>query len=78
MNRFYKIYCRIFQFCFKIAIPLLPYYNPVILDRVEDIASVLKDKKFSKVMLVTDKSIRNFGITSKLEKHLEEKVLVLQ
>lgn len=72
MNRFYKIYCRIFQFCFKIAIPLLPYYNPVILDRVEDIASVLKDKKFSKVMLVTDKSIRRFGITSKLEKHLEE------
>ena len=72
MNRFYKIYCRIFQFCFKIAIPLLPYYNPVILDRVEDIASVLKDKKFSKVMLVTDKSIRSFGITSKLEKHLEE------
>lgn len=72
MNRFYKIYCRIFQFCFKMAIPLLPYYNPVILDRVEDIASVLKDKKFSKVMLVTDKSIRSFGITSKLEKHLEE------
>lgn len=72
MNRFYKIYCRIFQFCFKIAIPLLPYYNPVILDKVEDIASVLKDKKFSKVMLVTDKSIRSFGITEKLEKHLAQ------
>ena len=77
MNRFYKIYCRIFQFCFKIAIPLLPYYNPVILDKVEDIASVLKDKKFSKVMLVTDKSIRNFGITSKLEKHLEENNIIV-
>ena len=72
MNRFYKIYCRIFQFCFKIAIPLLPYYNPVILDKVEDIASVLKDKKFSKVMLVTDKSIRSFGITEKLEKYLAQ------
>ncbi len=77
MNRLVKIYCRIFQFCFKIAIPLLPYYNPVILDSVEDIASVLKDKKFSKVMLVTDKSIRSFGITSKLEKHLEKNDIVV-
>ena len=72
MNIVKKIYCRIFQFCFKMAIPLLPYYNPQILDRVEDIACVLKNKKFSKVLLVTDKSIRGFGITSKLEKHLAE------
>ena len=72
MNILNRIYCRIFQFCFKIAIPLLPYYNPQILDSVEDIAEVLKNKKFSKVMLVTDKSIRGFGITSKLEKHLLE------
>lgn len=77
MNRFYKVYCRIFQFCFKMAIPLLPYYNPVILDKVEDIASVLKDKKFSKVMLVTDKSIRSFGITEKLEKHLAKNSIIV-
>lgn len=72
MNIIKKAFCRVFQFCFKIAIPLLPYYNPTILDRVEDIASVLQNKKFSKVMLVTDKSIRSFGITEKLEKHLAE------
>ena len=72
MNIIKKAFCRIFQFCFKIAIPLLPYYNPQILDKVEDIASVLQDKKFSKVMLVTDKSIRSLGITEKLEKHLAE------
>ena len=67
MNLIKKIYCRIFQFCFKIAIPILPYYNPVILNSVEDIPKVLKDKKMTSVMLVTDKSIRNLGITKKLE-----------
>lgn len=72
MNILKKTFCRVFQFCFKIAIPLLPYYNPQILDSIEDIASVLKNKKFSKVMLVTDKSIRSFGITEKLEKHLAQ------
>ena len=70
MNLVKKVYCRIFQFCFRMAIPLLPYYNPQILDSVEDIACVLKNKKFTKVMLVTDKSIRGFGITRKLEEHL--------
>ena len=72
MNIFRKGFCRIFQFCFKIAIPILPYYNPKILDKVEDISTVLKDKKISRVMLVTDKSIRQLGITSNLEKNLVE------
>ena len=72
MNIVKKIYCRIFQFCFKMAIPLLPYYNPQILDSVEDISGVLNKKNYSRVMLVTDKSIRELGITSKLEKHLLE------
>lgn len=77
MNILSKLYCRIFQFCFKIAIPILPYYNPQILNSVEDIADVLKNKKISKVMLVTDKSIRSFGITSKLEKHLYDNQIVV-
>lgn len=72
MNIFRKGFCRVFQFCFKIAIPILPYYNPKILDKVEDISTVLKDKKISRVMLVTDKSIRQLGITSNLEKNLAE------
>ena len=46
--------------------------NPKILDKVEDISTVLKDKKISRVMLVTDKSIRQLGITSNLEKNLVE------
>lgn len=70
MNILKKIYCRVFQFCFKMAIPLLPYYNPEILDKIEDISGVLATKNIRKVMLVTDKSIRSFGLTNNLEKNL--------
>ncbi|MBQ2983775.1 MAG: iron-containing alcohol dehydrogenase [Candidatus Gastranaerophilales bacterium] len=72
MNIFEKTYCRIFQFCFKVAIPLLPYYNPEILDKVEDIAQILKAKKLSSVLLVTDKSIRNLGLVQNLEDNLAQ------
>ena len=70
MNIIKKAYCRIFQFCFKMAIPLLPYYNPTILNKVEDISNVLKDRNMDTVMLVTDKSIRGLGITKNLEDSL--------
>lgn len=65
-----RIYCRVFQFCFKMAIPLLPYYNPKILNRVEEIPEVLKIENITKVLLVTDKVIKNLGITNSLEKEL--------
>ncbi len=71
MNILNQIYCRVFQFCFKVAIPLLPYYNPVILNSVEEIPQVLKKKNITKVMLVTDKGVRNLGLTNSLEKALE-------
>lgn len=34
MNIIEKLYCRIFQFCFKSIIPVLPYYNPKILNAI--------------------------------------------
>ena len=72
MNIFKKVYCRVFQFGFKIAIPILPYYNPNILDKVEEIPSILQLKKIKKILLVTDKSIKSLGITAPLEKKLKE------
>ena len=76
MNIFKKTYCRIFQFCFKLAIPILPYYNPKILDKVEDISKILKSKKIKNVLLVTDKSIKELGITNPLEKNLRENGII--
>ncbi len=68
MNIIEKTYCRVFQFGFKVAIPLLPYRNPHILNQVDQIPELLNKKNIRKVMLVTDPGIRGLGIT----KHLED------
>lgn len=72
MNLAKKIYCRTFQFFFKIALPVLPYREPAILKEVEDIAEVLKTKKKDKVLIVTDKGITSLGLIDGLKKALEE------
>ena len=70
MNMLEKVFCRVFQFGFKVAIPILPYRNPEILNAVDEIPDVLRKKRIGSVMLVTDKSIRGLGLTGHLEEIL--------
>ena len=64
MNVFNRIFCRTFQKCFHIAIPILPYRTPKILDSVCDVPSELKSRKVKKVMIVTDEFIgKSHGMT---------------
>lgn len=51
---------------------MLPYYNPTILAKIDDIPEVLAKKKIKNLMLVTDKGVRSFGITQHLENILVE------
>lgn len=67
MNILKKSYCRIFQTAFKIALPLLPYREPEIMNSVDEIIPLLKNKSYESVLLVTDKVIRELGITKNLE-----------
>ena len=70
MNIIKKIYCRIFQTCFKLAIPFLPYRDPKILNSIEELPVELKARNINKVMLVTDSQLRM--LTQGLEKLLPE------
>ena len=54
MNIFGRVFCRTFQKCFHLAIPLLPYRTPKILDSVCDVPAELKARKVNKVMIITD------------------------
>ena len=72
MNCFKKIYCRIFQMCFRIALPFLPYREPVILDSIKEIPNNLNKLSIKNILLITDKSIRNLGITKELEEVLSK------
>lgn len=70
MNIIKKAYCRIFQMTFRAALPVLPYRNPKILHQMQQVPEILTEKKLKKPLLVTDKTIRDLGITGKLERLL--------
>ncbi len=67
MGVFKKMYCRIFQQCFHIMIPLLPYRQPKILKNMDEVIDTLKTENVDNILLVTDKSIRGLGLTRELE-----------
>ncbi len=67
MNFFKKAYCRIYQTIFKLAIPILPYREPKLLENNVALISKLKDLNIKNILLVTDKSIRSLGLTKRLE-----------
>ncbi|MCD7954321.1 MAG: iron-containing alcohol dehydrogenase [Lachnospiraceae bacterium] len=72
MNFLKKIYCRTFQTVFKIALPFLPYRNPKILGSVNHIPDLLKKKKLTRVLIVTDPGIASLGLIRELERALTE------
>lgn len=71
MNIFRKIYCRVFQICFRVAIPLLPYTEPKILEGMDKIPKVLNKFDYHKVLIVTDKGITEIGLGKQLTDILE-------
>jgi len=71
MNTLKKMYCRTFQAAFRLAMPFMPYREPEILDSVAEVAPLLQKLGAKSVLLVTDKQLRGFGATAKLEHLLE-------
>lgn len=72
MNIFKKVYCRIFQTAFHLALPFLPYREPKILSSIQELPDQLKALSIRSVLLVTDAGIRGAGITKPLETLLKE------
>lgn len=71
MNGLKKAYCRVFQTVFKIALPILPYREPKIMNSVGEITTFLKEKNVKSALLVTDGAIRKLGLTKELEDSLK-------
>ncbi len=72
MNPIKKIYCRTYQTALRLALPFLPYRKPEMLDGVSALIPLFKKKNIRRVLLVTDKSIRGFGLTAPLEEALKK------
>ena len=71
MNIFAKIYCRVFQTAFRMALPVLPYREPEIIRSCAEIGKVAKKEKISSVLIVTDKGIVNNGLVGPVEAALQ-------
>lgn len=70
MNLFSRIWCRLYQGAFKLAMPMLPYREPKIIESVLGIKEILKEKNITDVLLVTDSGVRS--LTRELVKDLKE------
>ena len=62
MNILKKIWCRVFQGAFRLALPILPYRDPKILKSINDIPKLLKDKKKTSILIVTDHGVIKCGL----------------
>lgn len=72
MNLFKKAYCRIFQLVFKIALPILPYRDPIIINNISSIPDTLNKEGINKVIIVTDKIINSLGLLDSLKTNLND------
>lgn len=71
MNILKKIYCRIYQECFHIALPFLPYRDPQIERHVAAVPGILRAEGAKKPLIVTDANISKIGLTASLKRALE-------
>ena len=71
MNLLYRGFCRSFQTVFRLAIPLLPYREPEILDSVTQVPQALSQRKIRQVLIVTDKFLNLSGALDRLKQALE-------
>ena len=66
-----SLYCRVFQGAFRMALPVLPYREPEIINSCKDLGGVLKKEKAMAVLVVTDKGIVNNGLLAPVEEELK-------
>lgn len=72
MNIASRIFCRIFQAGFRLALPVLPYREPKIVNSCAALKNVFEKEKITSVLVVTDKGIVSNGLIAPLEKVLLE------
>ena len=72
MNPVSKVFCRIYQAAFHLALPILPYRKPKIYENTTGIGPLLREQKIDSVLLITDLVLRSSGITAPMETLLRE------
>ena len=72
MNIFKAGFCRLYQGVMRLMLPILPYREPKIIETNEDLVKTLKELNHNNILLVTDKGIKNLGLTQKIEDEIKK------
>ncbi|MBR5230980.1 MAG: iron-containing alcohol dehydrogenase [Clostridia bacterium] len=72
MHSLYKLFCRTYQGVFRLAMPLLPYREPRCFDSVDALSGLMAELKPRAALLVTDKFLRQSGMTQGIEDVLQK------
>ena len=75
METLKKIYYRVYQNAFKLAMPLLPWRKPELLEgagSIRRVPEVLNKLQINNVLIVTDAMLMQLGLLDSLIKALEE------
>ncbi len=72
MNPVKKAYCRTYQTLFHLALPVLPYREPELFHTLAELEPLFLKKGWKNILLVTDRTLREAGITASLESLLEK------
>ena len=64
-------FCRVFQTAFRMALPILPYREPVIIGSCSEISCVLEKEDASSVLIITDKGVVSTGLVRPVENVLK-------
>ena len=63
-------FCRVFQTVFRIALPILPYREPEIVNSCGELGIILEKEKLKSVLIITDIGIINNRLIAPLEEVL--------
>lgn len=72
MNPAFQLFCRSFQSVLRFVLPVLPYRDPKVLPRVQDIPKCLKEKNINRVLIVTDGFLHLSGMLEPMKNALIE------
>ena len=78
MNIFKRVFCRVFQAGFYIAMPLMPWRKPKLLkgaNSLLELPALIKSLNIKSVLIVTDKGLMSLGLVDPLINKLQEEGL---
>ena len=80
MHPIHRLFCRAYQTVFRIALPILPYREPKLLDSADSAALLLREKQIDKTTMGNAlRTFRRYNLVALLDKDLtkEESRIVI-